>query len=706
MASKHHDPKHFDIKIQTDFIKSENEEKFPNTCAYAFSQGGQLITCEPFKPNDSVSLRIPVGKEASSIRLLIGPALPEQDTKLAELLRRGAVDQQLRVDRNLHLHLQIVPNNWLCWLSSLCLVKGTLLKRTTIDGIPIDLPVCNAHVDIYEVDPISVIIGNLTLAALEDLRGYLRMPPLPDSDFPVPPRQPLEPPIEDAQFAARQLTLNQDLDLFRDSLIRNVTQIKPFLWPILCRFYGVSISKQKVGHATTDDCGRFQSFFNRGCNNPDTPDLYFKATQQLFGFLNILIYDPKPVNCFTHWNYQCGSEVTLYTSSPWAKVCSPCTPIIAENHWVLVRAIGNLPLSRIRGCSTELSASTNNANIGLNMTLPDFNAATDDNPATNPIDRPFGGLLRLRIEFDNSIREALGVNYYQVSFRKGSSGDFLPLTGEIHRHYSHEIPHVPGDDGDHPETHLVEEGYLLGPQLVNDTPNLYEIPPALPPQGQWTIPDLTEDTINAKFPSNTFAPPAEHGKYQLKIDLFDAAGNKVDIDNIDGQSIHYVVPADADPSSGQALYTDEAEPLNLIQTIDAGFKSFVMTLHVDNNVCEADISLPNVNGINANDCGVINYNDLSANVNINYSALHPNGFADYSFTLVRGTTNLNTLTQSGAATGNFISSNLVSNLLSEDCPMAGFSAHLHVNARATDGFGEINAYDAGDHIGFALTLEE
>ncbi len=712
--TKHQHP--VEIKINADFIQPEKAQQLPDTCAYVFSQGGRLLCCEKIIPEKPVVLKIARGKEPSSIRLLIGPTLVEDKINQAELLRRGAVNKMLRVDKNIQLDLPLYPGEWLCWLRSFCLVKGVMLKRTMVDGVPIDMPVCNAHVDIYEVDPLPLVIGRLSPEMLEKLRESLREKPpidpidpigVPLPDIPQPP-QPL-PIFEGAKFALKSLTVNSNIEQFRNTLLSNAELIKPIIWPILCNFFNRPVTMQKVASAVTDDCGRFQTTYFVGCNNPDKPDLYFKATQKLFGLFDIIIYEPKPVNCFTHWNYACGSEVKLYTSSPWAKVCTPCAPVVAQNNWVLVRAIGNLPLSRIRGCSVALSATTNNDNIGLNMRLIDFTRATDDDPDNTFRESPFGGFLRLRIEFDNSIRESLSVKYYQVSFRRLESvtlnplTEFLPLTAEIHRHFSYEIEHTPGDEGTHPDTHLVEEGFILGPQTVDGTPNLFEIPPALPEKGQWTFPDLTEDLINAKFPAS-LAPAAEAGKYQLKIDLFDENGVKVNIDNIDGQQIHYVVPRDADPSSSSALFTDEAAALNLIEVGEDGLKSFVMPLHIDNNECTAVVGLPELDGMSANSCGVINYQDQNANVNISFTALHPNGFANYAFTLKRGVTDLGgDVGQAGVATGDFINSNSVSQLLSADCPVAGFSAHLHVDAWATDGFGQIDAYDAGDHMGFALT---
>ncbi|NIX19992.1 MAG: hypothetical protein GWN07_09200, partial [Actinobacteria bacterium] len=58
----------------------------------------------------------------------------------------------------------------------------------------------------------------------------------------------------------------------------------------------------------------------------DTPDLYFKIKHR-FGPFTITIYEPTPVSCFTRWNYTCGTHVSLFTSSPFARTCSPCPPI-------------------------------------------------------------------------------------------------------------------------------------------------------------------------------------------------------------------------------------------------------------------------------------------------------------------------------------------------------------------------------------------
>lgn len=47
-------------------------------------------------------------------------------------------------------------------------------------------------------------------------------------------------------------------------------------------------------------------------------------------------------------------------------------------------------------------------------------------------------MLRPRLEFSNDL-EAAGVRYYRLSWRKGSSGSFLPLTGQVHHYYRHDV---------------------------------------------------------------------------------------------------------------------------------------------------------------------------------------------------------------------------------------------------------------------------
>ncbi|HEY7560105.1 MAG TPA: hypothetical protein VIH18_35450 [Candidatus Binatia bacterium] len=713
------------LRVAANLLESKGAEKVPKGAAYAFSSGGRFLSRAALDEKGNATLSFPAAKEAQSVRVLVGPEIDEKEPSILLLQRRGAEERHLRIDPNEltpAIEVAIIPQKWLCWLLGLCFVRGTLLKRVVSGGVTIDLPVCNATVEVYEVDPLFVIIPRLPDLIIERIRDVIINPPPPPPPpeerfkrFPPPPPPddlfgPIFPPtpgpvraefrsLETASVARRSaanissgeiprqamssatdlqfLARTTDTLQFRQVLIDHASIIRH----ILCLFLPPLVTTSLVATATTDECGHFQTFFFRGCSNPDQPDLYFKAKQRLFGFFNVTIYAPAPIPCFTYWNYVCGTEVTLYTTNPLAVTCSPCPPVIAPNNWVLVMAIGNYPLSRIRGTGEGLQPTTGATNLGLTES-----------------DAPWGGLLRPRVEFDNSLRESLNVNYYQVSWRKGASGAFTPLTGEVHRHYAHMV----GSD-------LVLTPYVLGPQTVNGVPNLFEIPPALPPLGQWSIPDAVENTTSAKFPTATLAPAAEHGKYQLKLDLFDINGAPV---NIAAKGIKYVIPTSTDLSG--TINTEDANLLGLVSG-----NSFIMTLHLDNNPCnDAVIDAPTLNGNAAgDDCGVLDYDPAAAgSVVMQWKASHPNGlgsdgFATYSFALYRGVNLLTippalpTLPASGRAMigpGGFSNTQLVSDLLGS-CTVAGFSENLYVAAMAIDGWRRLSEYDRSGVRAFVLS---
>lgn len=723
------------VRIRTVLLDSQEAEAKPNAAAYAFSPGGHFLARQPLDAQGNATLRVPAGEEATSVRILIGPETEEKAPSLTSLLRRGARERHLRIDpggRDLELEFRILPDIWLCWLRGLCFVQGTLLKRVRSGGLDLDFPVCNATVEIYEVDPIHYILPRLPDSVLERFRGILLnpprppRPPLPDpppfgSFPPFPPSDsPLEPPFprfEMESTAARFLKGTSQSPQRRASsgmgaesslspiasgsasapvlppefqfAVRNagLTQLRSLLadWadlirPIICLYFPHLLTKQRIATAETDDCGHFHTFFFRGCNNPDQPDLYFRATQRFFGLFDITIYAPTPVACHTHWDYDCGTEVTLITRHPLALTCPPCPPVIAPENWVLVMAVGNYPLSRIRGTGETLQSTTDATTIGLTET-----------------NAPWGGLLRPRIEFDNRLRDNLGVRYYQVSWRKGFSGNFTPLTGDVRRHYAHFV------NGD-----LELTPYPLGPQTVNGVPNLFEIPPAVPPVGQWSTPDVIEDTSSAKFPTVDLAPAAEHGKYQIKVDLFDGSGAPVDLA---ATGILFVVPTSTDLSG--TVETVAASTLGLVSG-----NSFVMTLHIDNNPCNpALIDAPTLNGNPANDnCGVLEYGTSNSGaVVLGWKASHPNGvsaqgFASFSFSLFRGVNLLSippatpTLPASGPAligAGAFSDSQSVADLLG-GCAIAGFSENLYVAAAAVDGWRRLSEYDTSAVRAFVL----
>lgn len=721
------------LAVHVDVLEDSRDDgreplKRPTPTAYAYSAGGKLLASKAADHRGDVALAIPVGREDTAVRLLVGPAIAQAD--LAELQRRGALEQHLRLslkEPKPSVAVTIDPGIWRCWILGRCLVQGTLLKRVTSGGIPLDLPVCNASVDIWEVEPWPILVPKLPPWLIAWLRRMVAGPVTPGPGDPVerltaqiaPRLAPLagsDPVAIDVRRAMRpelvasastgermlaevraaaettelktMAEIGSDLQ-FREALAKHGSLILP----LICWFYPLFVTKQKVATATTDSCGHFRTVFFRGCPVVGATHLYFTARQRLFGWFDVSIYAPTPVACHTWWNYVCGTPVTLVTESPWAITCSPCQPVIAGGNWVLFTAIGNTSLAAIRGGG---AAGATAANLGLTQG-----------------GAPWGGMLRPRLDFDNTLRDALGVRYYQLAWRKGTSGDFTPLSRDVARHYTHVVG-----------TNLVLERYPLGPHPMvvgGQQLQLYEIPPALPPLGQWTVADAVLDTENGEFDSVAFSTglafeadgspvPAttdESGLYQLKLDLYDAAGNLI---NITAKGIAYYVPATV--NLGGTINTMNANTVaqpgggTLVQG-----NSLVLTLHVDNNHCWAGIGAPSTPIGTADPCcGVVHY-AAGQSVAMPYVAYHPHGFATYDFTLVRSATQI--LPTISGGVGSYTLARTVQDLMTlalppecqnkDPCTTAAFGERLNVYEMATDGWGSYLGYNAYDIRAFALS---
>ena len=706
------------IQVSARLEPSPIGEKPPQAMAYAFSGTGHFIAKAPVSEKGTATLTVPGAEAAREIRVLVGPDVAENQT-VSELTRRGAQEQIVRVqpgEKVPPVSFVIPQQIWPCWIR-LCLVQGTLLKSALSGGIPVDFPVCGATVQIYEVEPIEIILARLPITAIEALRQAVITPPPPppppeDSIFRFGPgaaaatsqllatRGPsvqFAKPVStferaaiesSADFANLQfLAQHANVEEFRQALITNA----PLIRFIFCILYPVWVTGTLVATVTTDRCGNFETFIFLSCFNPSV-NLYFTASVNFYGF-DFQIYDPTPIACFTYWNYQCGTKVTLYTDSPFAPCCTPCPPIDAPENYVLFRAIGNVSLDSIYGASATLAPLTTSTNIGLLA-----------NGAGAGIDAPFGDFPGMpvlpRVEFDSSIRQFNLAKYYQMSWRLGTSGSFQPLTGDIFRHFNHFVG-----------TNLVTEPYKLGPQTVGTVTNLFEIPPELPPVGGWAFPNPPFDLANAQFPTAALPTPVppggSHGLYQLKLDLFDATGNAVDIV---AAGIKYFVPTFTD--AGGTVHTADASTLGLVFG-----NSFIMTLHVDNRQTSAALPIPTLNLLPPDPaCGILLYTSPSDTVAIQYTATHPDNFATFSYRLSRGVNPLTPPTTSGQvspatnpATVVMSAASLLSCSAVPGCPpngfcaVAGFGEDLYVAAAATNGWTRLSQYDSSPPpVGFVL----
>jgi hypothetical protein len=707
----------------------ERPAELPPLAVYAFSKGGTLLDMKPLD-GEAAQLGIPVGAESDQVRVVIGPVLDKEQLDVGELLRRGGLEQHLNVRPKLEkfdpLRFDLRPDITRRWLGRWCTVTGTLTKRVSSGGITLHLPVCHAAVDIWEVDPWHLVLPRLPDFDIDRLRDIVDGP-WPPIDLPIPPRPPVRvrdgvrglaavgaslsvdavalnpqplPPVAirpgairgfdpqpdppRPQFsAAVALAARGPRAAFERAVLAELATFRP----ILCWLYPRVVRKTKLTTVTTDECGHFRAVIWRSWFDPDVPDLYFTARQRLFLGVWVTIYEPTPIACHTWWDYRCGTEVALVTTHPLARTCAPCPPIVAPNRWVLFMAIGNTSTWAIHGVDSD-------TRVGGPLHDPAKHGLVDGT-------RPWGGTLRPRLEFDSDLR-GLGVKYYRVSFKRVTEADteWRFSTEAVNRHYTREV----GGD-------LVLEQYPLGPNTVGATPHCYEIPPALPPEGQWSIPNAVLDTQSAVFPTAAFAPGMgfdatgtpvgidQGGLWQIRVELFTAAGAQVDPE---GLGIKWRVPESVDLTG--TIQTADAAALGLV---DAARNCMVVTVRVDNNPCAAAIDAPLVGTSAAADqCGVMTYTARSQLVTAPFLALQRNGFADWSFSIQRGAVSPPELSRSGqaaasAATMPAAPTETVGNLL-DSCTLAGFTEVLYVRHRATDGWSEQTGLDRSAVRAFVL----
>lgn len=712
----------------------------PPVVAYAFAKGGALLDVQRLDEKGNATLTVPAAEEAQEVRVVLGPEVEQERLDVGEVLRRGGVDRHVALRPNAGrlpaLEFAVRPEVLRCWIGRLCAVRGTLVKRVSSGGVSMRLPVCNASVDVYEVDPWPWIIRDLSDLDLERLREVV-VGPWPPVRVPVPPPppelrvaelrvaelapdllgavalnpQPLPPraaaainpqpeppglrrsaamasagaaPPAAAQLpSALVLAAQAARPAFERAVIANLDLLRPFL----CSIYGRRVRKTRIATVTTDECGHFSALVWRSCTGADQPDLYFVARQRIWPGFWVTIYEPSPVACHTYWDYRCGTEVTLVTTHPLAHTCPPCPPVVAPNNWVLFMAVGNTSVWRIHGANTLTRAGAPGhepAKLGLL-----------DGTA------PWGGTLRPRLEFDSSLR-ALGVRYYRVSYKRlgEAESEWRPSTEAVNRHYTHEVA---GD--------LILEQYPLGPNTVGATAHLYEIPPVLPPVGQWSLPNVVLDTQSAVIPTASVAPgvgymdddvPAgadQGGLWQIMVELFDAGGARVDPEAL---GIKWRVP-ESDDLTG-TIQTADAAALGLVS---AGLDRMVVTVRVDNNPCAAAVQAPSLDGSSAADgCGVMRYAGRGATVTMPFRALQMNRFATYSFYVQRGAVSPPEVQTSGTAatqgsTMPAAPTATVGELL-DTCLIAGFTEQLYVAHMATDGWGRQSQYDDSAVRAFVL----
>jgi hypothetical protein len=132
-----------------------------------------------------------------------------------------------------------------------------------------------------------------------------------------------------------------------------------------------------------------------------------------------------------------------------------------------------------------------------------------------------------------------------------------------------------------------------------------------------------------------------------------------------------------------------------------------LTIRVDNNPCTAWVGTPQVHGTTADPtCGLLHYGTKNADpVSMPFAVGHPNGFATFSFSLIKGVNPVAlpaappTSGPVGAAASPITAT--IADLMGK-CDVAGFGEWVYVAASATNGWGRQSQYDASAAVAFVL----
>lgn len=700
-----------------------------------FDASGSLIAQQEIKKGQ-LNLSISAAKLSHS-RLFISPLAEteeKQNPTIRMMERLNAYEPLVALKGQVIDHILIPAHIVDKWIFCLCWVRGRVIKDDNSG------PVCNAKVHICEVDKLWRWIIRLPDFDIFKLRDDL-LRVIEKPHIPIPPRpqpdpapftvmsgkfklanlsskngdrdeltlinpQPEPPGNNDLSIQQTSLSMgtlaelnSNSAHIVRKSLVANARLILPYLclWPYWWRF-----RCDEITTVETDALGRFQAIIPYLCAG-DKPDLYFWVEYEINGSLEIVYHPPIP--CNTYWDYACGTEIIIRVKDQRVPSCG------AEPNpggcVVQVLSIGNdISMSEIYGNGASV------ANLGLTTS-----------------GQPFGGKIEPRVWFSRSdLRDGKNIWYYRWSYRRYVSGvspdvdaGWKHLTRDVVRHYPKPVPggynHVP---------------YSLGPKPVGTTQNLFEITPLNNPEGsfEWSVVDEHEDLASAHFMTQSLGVGDNFeeraldaaGNYELKLELFDKNGNRVndwDTLGINLQTANVPAPFGTDP-----VTFDSAPAFNRI--VKSGKTAgFYMLMHVDNNPCQSVLYGVTGTGLSIDPagCGFINYVD-GATANLRFKPYHPNDFATFNFSVVRGVTEqVQRATASGRVgnspivtndptlpvreyvkqpSGQYLENFPVTELLN-GCTRGAFSEALHVWTMAVDGYGRVGGLDAFSHAGFALT---
>lgn len=737
-----------DIRINVELQEFPEGELWPQIAAYLYNQAGRLIARAELKQETK---RKAIGTAVFKVvgefdekTLTLKIADHKEDVR--ELIQEKTATYRFSDLTNVAgVATLVIPEAiWYCWLKVFYLVRGTVDKWTGSQK----LPVCLGEVDIYDVDVCCLLkIPDIVIERIRDGIIDLLLDPPPiellkpdtlpswwngdDDDWCGTPPKPHPPYTLDLQtllaklprewaFAQKrvvamdtararldrvvaamgtkdkQLWLNSEVGTgvklsqivysntqqFR-TLLADEFQVFRFwlcwypwihwLWWPWCRLYGL----EKLGTAQLQPDGSFAVSVPLSVCRTDTPDLWFKVRQNIDGVERV-IYARYPVLCNTYWNHVSGDPVNLLTYDAEAMVC-------AHNDGTDEPGVYVMPL----GIGDDGWYQVNQAH------LKPGDIPGNDRGLYNGSD-PYGTRLDIRMQFHDSLR-SIGVMYYRWSVAPEGSADWTYLKEPISHRYLTQIG---------TQFFIVPES--LGPFNVGGKPSLFTVPD---PAKDWVALNRNDrafavwNTALWDASQNRYVPQVADGRYVLRLEMFDAAGNNLD-PTTSGAGWMFFLPTSA--AVGGVWPVDNHPHVQ-------SDGSVLFNLWVDNTDTTADIQSVGLSGVPTGDCQFIEYeNPLTDMVEVTYVAYHKlpperDFLASYSLSGKRGVTGsvVDSLSSPTPAQTPTTLSNTVNYLLREvngkgPYTRCAFAAELHTYPRTRDGYSRIRQYEAHDTSAFAL----
>jgi hypothetical protein len=494
--------------------------------------------------------------------------------------------------------------------------------------------------------------------------------------------QPLPPGLASLPVVTRSALLSSSSLLLRTTLASQFELFRP--WLCRWRWFWTWFQCDEIAVVDTDAQGRFDIPIWYRCFG-DHPDLYFWVEYNIGGVMTTVYHPPIP--CNVHWNYPCGSEVTIRITDPRVPTVPPPTTLVGTKVHIIRN--GYQYVSQI----TAGGLTVNNA--------------------------PFGGVIRPYVEFAATELAAAGITHYRWSYKRLTLGDGTTAVADtwhvmdntVQRHYT-EI----AADGS-----WAIKPFVLGPDPAVASSAVFKIQPQHPPllpgslNGWWSLYSMPDDEVSAYFNSagaDAFGETFVAGKFMLKLELFRIVGGAPVVTTLPRDG--FVIPPDPPISGG--VITPVQAPDSMVDLDGAGnVLAFHFTLRVDNHPCSANIHDTVVNGQAAGPCGMIEFTPGS-NAEMAFQAYHPHNFANFSFSTIKGSSGSvaaatigQTPVNAPVANGFFrnaasvFSKNVPVATLLGSCPQAAFAENLYVEATATDGYSQLWYLNRSDTKAFALT---